>query len=179
MDLAGSESIRVATNRTQLLARQRPFRFVAYESTSQHADDSADHADYYATASSMATMPDAATANSPTAAVCPRWRTGPRIQADSARNPPRQSNSTCSSYLSQVLIPTRSIDHELVVPQNLTGDRVPPHHGRSAMAAGSRPAHHSGRAERTTLTPRLRSCARVVVSFFRQTFGSIPRRYTA
>ena len=37
MSLAGSESIRVATNRTQLLARQQPFRFVAYEPTSQPA----------------------------------------------------------------------------------------------------------------------------------------------
>ena len=112
MALAGSESIRVATNRIQLLARQQPFRFVAYEPTSQHADESADHADYYAPASSMATMPGAATANSPTAAVCPRWRTGPRIQADSAGNPPRQSNTTCSGYLSQVHTPIGAIDSQ-------------------------------------------------------------------
>ena len=64
---AGSESIRVGTNGIQSLGRQQPFRFVAYELTSQYA--AADHADYCAPASSMATMPGAATANSPTAAV--------------------------------------------------------------------------------------------------------------
>ena len=72
MDLAGPESIRVATNRIQLLARQQPFRFVAYQPASQHAEDSADHADNYAPASSVVTMPGAATSDSPTAAVCPR-----------------------------------------------------------------------------------------------------------
>lgn len=102
----GTESIRVATNRIQLLARQQPFGFVAYGPISQHSDDSADHADYYAPASSMATMPGAAIANSPPAAVCPRRRTGPRIQADSAGDPPRQSNTTCSGYLSEVHTPT-------------------------------------------------------------------------
>ena len=44
----GSVSIRVATNRTQLLVRQKPFRFAAYDLIIQQADDSADHADYYA-----------------------------------------------------------------------------------------------------------------------------------
>ena len=95
-------------------------------------------------------MLGAATADSPAAAVWPRWQTGPQVQADSAGNPPRRSNTKCSGYVSQL--------HTSMIVSRLAGvkTQIRSRAGSGWTLQNSRGGHAldrtTGRWQRSTVT---------------------------